>query len=139
MLLSFVLVLYRVVAAGIRYQDFSPRTCIHAQARVPSPSPLRSSVGPEPEPSLLDSEMDDTLSLAELPRAPEHPSVSLGCLAFTATYSRGIPGTYVYRGVILRVVVLVTYYIIVVFHIYQKYVKCWNAYKIPGYQVFVKL
>ena len=85
MLLSFIPVLYTAVAEGIRYHDFSPGTCIRARARVPSTSPLRSSVGPEPEPSSLDSEMDDTLSLAELPRAPEHASVSLGCIAFTGT------------------------------------------------------
>ena len=64
--------------------------CIRARARVPSPSPLSSSVGPEPEPSSLDSEMDDTLSLAQRPREPEHPSVSVGCRAFTGTYSGGI-------------------------------------------------
>ena len=95
----FVPVLYTAVAAGIRYQIFFSGTCIRARARVPSPGPLRSSVGPELEPSSLDSEMDDTLSLAELPRAPEHASMSLGCIAFTGTYSRGIPGTYVYIGV----------------------------------------
>ena len=133
MLLSFVPVLYTAVAAGtrIRYQDISPGTCIPARARVPSPSPRRSSVGPEPEPSSLDSEIDDTLSLAEFPRAPEHASVSLGCIAFSGTYSRGIPGTCTYfeAGVILRAVVLVSYSIIivVVFHIYQRYVKCWNV------------
>ena len=49
----------------------------------------------EPEPSSLDSEMDDTLSLAEIPREPEHPSESLGCRAFTGTYSRGILGPYI--------------------------------------------
>ena len=139
MLLSFVPVLYTAVAAGIRYQDSPPGMCIRARARVPSPGPLRSSVGPEPEPPSLDSEMDDTLSLAELPRAPEHASVSLSCIAFTGTYSRCIRGTYVYISVILRVVVLVSYSIIVVFHIYQRYVKCRNVYKIPGYQVFVNL
>ena len=79
LLLSFVPVLYTAIAAGIKYQDISPGTCIRARARVPSPSPLRSSVGPEPEPSSLDSEMDDTLSLAELPREPEHhPCRSVG-------------------------------------------------------------
>ena len=76
MLLSFVPVLYTAVAAGIRYQDISPGMCIRARARVPSPSPLRSSVVLELEPSSPDSEMDDTLSLAELPRAPEQ----LGCM-----------------------------------------------------------
>ena len=45
---------------------------------------------------------------------------------------------YVYIGVILRVVVLVSYSIIVVFHIYQRCVKCWYV-CIPGYQVFVNL
>ena len=97
MSLSFVPVLYTAVAAGIEYQEFSPGTCIRARAPVPSPSPLRSSVGREPEPSSLDSEMDDTLSLAELPRALEHPSVSVGCRAFTDPYNRGVIGTYAYR------------------------------------------
>ena len=54
----------------------------------------RSSRSPQPESSArehrtrasaLDSEMDDTLSLPELPREPEHPSVTLGCRAFTGT------------------------------------------------------
>ena len=41
------------VAAGIRHQDISPGKCVRTRARVPSPSPLRSSVGPESEPSSL--------------------------------------------------------------------------------------
>ena len=78
---------------GYVHTRSSPSPEPESRARVPSPSPLRSSVGPEPEPSSLDSEMDNTLSLAELPREPEHPSVSLGCRAFTGTCSRVIPYT----------------------------------------------
>ena len=47
---------------------------------------MRSSPRPEPEPSSLDSEMDDSLSLTELARAPEHASVSLGCLSSIHRY-----------------------------------------------------
>ena len=62
---------------------FPRGACIRAGARISRPSPPRSRVGPEPEPSSLDSEMDDTLSFTELPCA----SVSPGFIAVTGTCS----------------------------------------------------
>ena len=40
--------------------------------------------------------MDDTSSLTELLRAPEHASTSLGCIAFTGTYSSRGSTRYIY-------------------------------------------
>ena len=88
-----------VYSSRSRYQvpGFFSGVRAYARERVPSPSLPRSSLGPEPEPSSLDSEMDDpepssldsemddTLSLPEPPREPEHPSVSLRWRAFTGT------------------------------------------------------
>ena len=84
MLLSFVpVLLYTAVTAGIKCKEFFPGTFIRTRARVPSPSPPRASIGPEPEPSIR--RWTITLSLPELPREPEHPSVTRGCRAFTGT------------------------------------------------------
>ena len=52
MLLSVVPVMYTALTAGIKYQEFFRGTCMRARARVPSPSPPRTSIGPEPEPSI---------------------------------------------------------------------------------------
>ena len=99
---------------------------LRARARVLSPSLPRSSHGPEPEPSSIDSEMNDQLSLPELLREPEHPSVSLGCRAFTGTAE-------VYKVHRCNSNTSVRMYRVLLL-LYNRYVKCWNVYLyiIPG-------
>ena len=101
------------------YVQYAPALEPEPQARV-----LRAGAS-DPSSSLrsLDSEMDDTLSLPELPCEPEHPSVSLGCRAFPARAEVYQVGRTVIR-------VLEFYYC-------ARYVKCWNVY--TRYQVFVNL
>ena len=49
---SFVRAMYTAVPAGIKYQEMFPGTCVRVRARVPSPSPPRAGIAPEPEPSI---------------------------------------------------------------------------------------
>ena len=82
--------------AAIKCEDFISGTCIRARARV-----LRARAS---DPSLgLDFEMDDTLSIPEPPREPEHPSVSLGCREFTGTVE-------VLSVIAIRVLVYILFY-----------------------------
>ena len=86
---------YQVLVLGIRCSSRVRIRCTRGRARVPSPP--RSSLRSEPEPSSLDSEMDDTLSLPGPPREPEHPSMSLGCRAFAGGLVQQLLYQVVYR------------------------------------------